>query len=95
MNSTNEECCIDCCNPKRPAINEDEEVCECGKCEECGVYVGDTLIIHDFGCVGLCEGCSIEDGEPHCPKGKEGKDCDWCRNEWRQISKKNRKERKQ
>lgn len=52
-------------------------------CEACE-KTDEEVVIHDWGCVGLCEDCSKKDGEPHCPKG-EG--CDWCDDEWEETEK--------
>jgi hypothetical protein len=57
-------------NNQHPDEGEDDHTCE-----QCGCDCGDELIVHDWGYVGLCPECSVEDGEPHCPAGKG---CDWC-----------------
>ena len=53
-------------------------------CEACG-YKGDSVVVHSWGCVALCEDCSMEDGEPHCPRKHRDEPCEWCVQEWRRI----------
>jgi hypothetical protein len=52
------------------------------ECEECG-DVSDECVTHSFGCIALCETCSLDKttGEPHCPRkhaDSESDPCDWC-----------------
>ena len=74
--------CMDC------ADEEDEEDEEAETtCEACG-YKGDSVVVHDWGCVALCEDCSRENGEPHCPRTSRSgtaEECEWCQAEWRRI----------
>jgi hypothetical protein len=60
------------------------------KCEVCG-YVGDSVIVHDWGCVALCETCSNIDSEPHCPRTSrsgEAEQCEYCVAEWKERDEK-------
>lgn len=57
---------------------------EDNKCEECG-SVGESNVLHSYGCVLLCEGCSMMDGEPRCPQKHNEDDCDWCVAKWKEI----------
>ncbi len=68
--------CDNCCETKAD--------CECkwGICEACDDDVGDDIIVHDFGCVALCEHCSMDGGEPHCPRGRG---CDWCDEKYEEM----------
>lgn len=62
---------------------EEEEETEC---ESCGTT--HDVIVHDFGCVALCETCSMEDGVPHCPRTSrsgEAENCDWCVAKWEEL----------
>jgi len=52
-------------------------------CEACG-YKGDSVVVHSWGCVALCEDCSMEDGEPHCPRKHRDEPCEWCQEAWRE-----------
>ena len=86
LNIDEDDECDNCCLPKREENDEDDEVCSCDKCESCDVNVGyDNIIQHDFGCVALCEECSIRDGEPQCPRKHREGDCDWCIDKWNEI----------
>lgn len=61
--------------------SEDEE--EVNECEECGEKC--DPVIHSFGCVALCEDCSVKNGIPHCPRthANHATDpCDWCVAYW-------------
>ena len=63
---------------------EDEDEDSTSKCEDCG-YIGDSVIVHDWGCVALCEVCSNKDGEPHCPRTSrsgEAEKCEYCVAQW-------------
>ena len=63
---------------------EDED--STSKCEDCG-YIGDSVIVHDWGCVALCEVCSNKDGEPHCPRTSrsgEAEQCEYCVAQWKE-----------
>lgn len=54
------------------------------ECESCG-YISEDNIVHSFGCVELCEKCSYEGHEPHCPKkhaDSASDPCDWCEEQW-------------
>ena len=77
-----------CCSDDEPDNRDDdtEDEDEPYKCEACG-YVGDSVIVHDWGCVALCEPCSNKDGEPHCPRSSysgEAEQCEYCQAEWKE-----------
>jgi len=59
--------CDNCC--------ESKDDCECGICESCNDFCGDEIVVHEFGLIALCENCSMDFGEPQCPRGTG---CDWC-----------------
>ena len=70
----------ECWNCER-TIDDTEEPCECHKCDWCEEEVGfDNIIIHTDGITGLCEKCSLQEGQPHCRR--DDKDCQWCQEEW-------------
>lgn len=53
-------------------------LCTCNLCEDCGDEVGWAhIIVHSFGCVGLCTRCSLKDG-PHCPRTHSNHEHDPC-----------------
>jgi hypothetical protein len=63
--------------------NEEEE--NSLNCEVCG---HEDTVVHDWGCVALCETCSMADGEPHCPRTSrsgEAEQCEWCVSAWAKI----------
>jgi hypothetical protein len=65
------------------AVAEEEEQEEC---EACGCEC--EPVVHDWGCIALCEECSVENGEPHCPRTSlsgEAEQCDWCVGYWAGI----------
>ena len=54
-------------------------------CEVCG---HDEAVVHDWGCIALCETCSMADGEPHCPRTSrsgEAEQCEWCVSAWAKM----------
>ena len=56
------------CGDARGVPDEDGDICTCDICEGCGDDVGfEHIIVHSFGCVGLCTTCSVKDGV-HCPR---------------------------
>jgi hypothetical protein len=78
-----------CCSDDEPDNRDDdtEDEDEPYKCEACG-YVGDNVIVHDWGCVALCWTCSNEGGEPHCPRSSrsgEAEQCEYCVAEWKEL----------
>ena len=65
------------------SLSELEDITDVSdECEECG-DVSDEVVTHSFGCIALCEKCSLDKttGEPHCPRkhaDSESDPCDWC-----------------
>jgi hypothetical protein len=69
--------------------NDDGFVCpECADaqnvCEHCG-DVSEDNVVHSWGCVRLCDKCSVnDDGTPHCPRGGD-EECEWCYPPWKKA----------
>lgn len=66
--------------------NYDDDEVELTTCEACGI--DHEVIIHDFGCVALCEDCSMDGGVPHCPRTSrsgQAEECEWCVAKWEEL----------
>ena len=76
-----ENICENCCEDKAVKGEDGDLLCTCDLCEDCGDEVGWAhIIVHSFGCVGLCTRCSLKNG-PHCPRthsNHEHDPCEFC-----------------
>jgi hypothetical protein len=82
-----ENICENCCEDKAVKDEDGDLLCTCDLCEDCGDEVGWVhIIVHSFGCVGLCTRCSLKNG-PHCPRthsNHEHDPCEFCVSAYKQ-----------